>query len=88
MCKFIEQIIVPLMTESRAIALGGGRGMLAAITVENLARSFSVDFQVPLRHAQHSLGHPLLSFRDLCLVSSTRGQPSILAFILNDSRAT
>jgi hypothetical protein len=36
-CKFIEQIIVLLIMEKRAIALGGGWEMLAAITVEILA---------------------------------------------------
>jgi hypothetical protein len=37
MCKFIQQKVFPLMTDERAIALGGKQEVLAAITEENLA---------------------------------------------------
>jgi len=37
MYRFIKQIVAPLITKERAIALGGRRELLAAIIVKNIA---------------------------------------------------
>jgi hypothetical protein len=37
MCRFIEQVVAPLMTEERALTPDGRREVLAAVTEENLA---------------------------------------------------